>query len=369
MTTGSWTVGVNSVNSVLYAEKAWTGADGKTEAWAGGTRLKWNAYQMSHHRWRYTTDPMGDGHPDLPKHTVAQFKSLLGWTSNDDLSLLNKLAEEIKGHAFDLGINMAEAHKSYGMILTNLRSVGSALVAIKHGNPSRAARALGVSRQGRSSQLREAIRGRGLRPLTAKDISGRWLELQYGWRPLLDQAYEAGKALEAATQQRSLRFSASSQRKKLVDLGDGTFYQMWTEAKVRVKIIAELYEDISFARAMGLTNPAAIAWEIVPYSFVVDWFVPVGSYLSAWGVIPALKGRFLTISQGSWKGSRFVKTSPFPLWRPATGYGLQRSRFVIDRVPSTNLSVPAPTFKKVPQALSPAHLKNAVALIHQLLAE
>jgi len=30
-----------------------------------------------------------------------------------------------------------------------------------------------------------------------------------------------------------------------------------------------------------LTNPALVAWELVPFSFVADWFVPIGSWLTA----------------------------------------------------------------------------------------
>jgi hypothetical protein len=339
---------------MLYAEKSWSGTDGKYEAWVGGSRIKWNNYQMSHHKWTYAIDPAGDGHSVLPKHDIAGFKGVVGWTANNDLNLLNKLAEKIKGHAFDLGINIAEASKTYGLVLSNLQSIGSALVDLKHGNIPGALRSLGVPKRSPKS-------------LKAKDISGRWLELQYGWRPLVDQAYEAGKALQAATKHRTLRFFASSSLTKEKDLGDGTFYRLFALANVNVRIHAELYEDISLARSLGLVNPAAILWEVVPYSFVVDWFLPVGSYLSAWGVIPALKGRFLTTSRGSWKGGRFVKLSPFPLQRPAGGYGWRTQRFVTQRVVSTSLSVPMPTFKSLPKALSAGHIKNAIALIHQRL--
>lgn len=36
------------------------------------------------------------------------------------------------------------------------------------------------------------------------------------------------------------------------------------------------------ATTLGLTNPAAIAWELVPFSFVVDWFIPIGNFLNSW---------------------------------------------------------------------------------------
>jgi len=32
---------------------------------------------------------------------------------------------------------------------------------------------------------------------------------------------------------------------------------------------------------MGLINPAEVAWELTPWSFVVDWFIPVGNFLEA----------------------------------------------------------------------------------------
>lgn len=33
--------------------------------------------------------------------------------------------------------------------------------------------------------------------------------------------------------------------------------------------------------SLGLLNPASLAWELVPLSFVVDWIVPVGPFLEA----------------------------------------------------------------------------------------
>jgi len=359
MTIGSWSVGSSAIDSPLYAEKIWNGADGKFETWIGGTRVKWNTYTMTHTKWTQSGNSPGDGWAGGSRlHSAAGIKAFVGWTANDDLRVLNKLAEQIKGHSFDMAINMAESAKTYGLVLSNLRSLGGSLVDLKRGNIAGAFRRLGVPK-------------RRQRPLKAKDVSGRWLEMQYGWRPLVDQAYEAGKALESLTKHRVLRFSASSSRTG-PDWDFSTspgFYHSWMKPTVRVKYLAELSEDITIARSLGLTNPLAVAWEIVPYSFVVDWFLPVGSYLSAWGVIPALKGRFLTITKATLKGHRFDPLGPQPPFRPQTGYGLKETHLALSRVSSTSLSVPRPTFKKVPQALSPAHIYNAVALVHQLLGK
>jgi hypothetical protein len=250
---------------------------------------------------------------------------------------------------------MAEATRTYGLVLGNLRSLGRSLIALKRGNVAGAFRELGVP-------------ARRSKPLKAKDVSGRWLEMQYGWRPLVDQAYEAGNALAAVTGPRVLRYKANLAKTKEKDLSISPpgFSSMFL-CSVRVQILAELSEDISIARSLGLTNPLAVAWEVVPYSFVVDWFLPVGSYLSAWGVIPALKGRFLTTIKATMKGERFTKFGPNPVLRPALGYGLRENHIAYSRSPSSSLSVPLPTMKSIPQALSPAHLYNAVALVHQRL--
>jgi len=42
----------------------------------------------------------------------------------------------------------------------------------------------------------------------------------------------------------------------------------------------------AYAAALGLNNPAAIVWEAIPYSFVVDWFFKVGKLLNSLAIQP-----------------------------------------------------------------------------------
>jgi hypothetical protein len=41
------------------------------------------------------------------------------------------------------------------------------------------------------------------------------------------------------------------------------------------------YRNDIDANMLGLSNPAQLAWEVIPYSFVVDWFIGIGDYLSS----------------------------------------------------------------------------------------
>lgn len=358
MTVGNWSVGNQAGD--FYAHKEWSGSDGKTETWTGGIRAKWNSYEMYHYRQTQTVTMANQFFPagPLPARDLSAIRNLCGWSNNDDLSLLDKLAREVRGHSFDLGINLAEAHKSYAGIIGNLKAIGSALLYLKHGNIPAALRTLGSNQ--RSSKR-----------VIAKDLTGRWLETQYAFLPLVDQAYQSAKALESLTGPRRYKFVARSRTARIVrnDSSSTPQYSFpcsWTYSK---KIIADLYENVSTARSLGLTNPAIIAWEVVPYSFVVDWFIPIGTYLSVWGVIPALNGRFLIIERGGGK-SGVVGPGSSP---GGTGWSIVATRnyrgqtFRFKRSLSSILSVPRPTFKPLDKALSPRHLLNAVALIHQRL--
>jgi hypothetical protein len=273
--------------------------------------------------------------------------------------LLNKLAETIRGHSFDLGVNIAEASKSYETIVSNVRTIGRSLLDLKHGDYAGALRNLGARRRGPRGHW-------DTRSLDAKDLSGRWLETQYAFLPLVSQSYEAAKALEAVTGPRRLRFSAGSSTKRATLEGSDSLpnYSMPWNLTFSKRLIAELYEELSLQRSLGLVNPLEIAWEVVPYSFVVDWFLPVGSYIAAWGIIPKLVGRFLSAEKGA------IKNGPIIDYTVARNYansGCRQSKLIYSRVISSSLSVPRPEFNTVPRALSPKRLLNAVSLIHQVL--
>lgn len=360
MTTGGWSIGTSSYyNSKIYASKSWTGGDGKYEAWLGGTRIKWNSYTMERRRWTSVIEDSNYGIGSITPLSASSASSLVGWSANDDLRLLAKLWESIRGHSFDLGINIAEASKTYSGIVQNLRSLGSALISLKHGHVGNAFRYLGVAGRRRSFATRR---------LNTSDVTGRWLEMQYAWMPIVHDSYQAAKALEALTGPRALRFTASVGTKRATYNGTqvpGAFDYL-VSVSVSKRLQAELYEDASFARTLGLVDPASIAWEVVPYSFVVDWFIPVGTYLSVWSSIPSLKGRFLSTTRIGQKhsGYRVISAAGNP------GYnGTKKTDewFRIERTASSSLSVPMPTFNSVPKALSPKRILNAVALIHQAL--
>jgi hypothetical protein len=275
----------------------WTGPNGKYETVGGRLREKWNNYtafgvttsvvrnnfELIVH---YPEPPYGPNPPLTVNETVQwnpmpSLSEAGGFSANQELRAFSKLLTKIKGHEFNLGVETGQLRQTTGLLTSNLGKLGRAALALRRGDFSTAARQLGSSP--RSTRLK------------SRDVSGRWLELQYGWLPLLSSSYEAMKAYEAITSgPRTHVYRTSAVEERLYNLSTSANYSARTKVKVGRKLQYEMYEELTVSRQLGLEDPLSIVWELTPWSFVIDWFLPFGSYLSNLNQIPKLKGRWLT---------------------------------------------------------------------------
>jgi hypothetical protein len=272
----------------------WAGDNGKIEILPSGkVRSKWNSYALKKGFRRrpvgtFTGIRLSDGSSftvqcDCNFSITPEFHSV-----NLELKAQSKLVDKIRGHSFNLAVNAAQSRQLVDMVVGNLGKLGRSILALKRGDFATAARQLGASP--RTTRLK------------ASDISGRWLELQYGWLPTLSDTFAAAEAYEELTkEERSMTFrvSASEEREfeQYAGWGAGTstgqFHSFKTQRQT-ISIVAELTETLSASRSLGLTDPLSVAWEVIPYSFVVDWFIPIGTFLDNLAIIPFLQGRFMT---------------------------------------------------------------------------
>lgn len=241
-------------------------------------------------------------------------------------------------------------------------------------NVTRLLKAYSYGRKGRWKQVLQTL---GIRKHRwSKDASGRWLEVQYGWLPLLSDIHGAYEQITKPSKRlQGMRFKASSQI--AVGKTDGVIsdrYGRWsggfyTEAFVKTNLWFEVTSaELLLASQVGLTDPLTIAWELTPWSFVIDWIVPVGDVLEAmsavsggvsfmggtvveWGEVASWGGLVPhTISGGS-------STSEVTGGCRASRRSKWSTRTAMTRLPSIG---PSNLFIKNP--FSTLHIANAVAL-------
>lgn len=135
--------------------------------------------------------------------------------------------------------------------------------------------------------IRQAMRG-GFH--TARAAANAWMAWRYGWRIL----YYDMRAVEEAirTPIRQLVLTGQS---GISDTGSETVVQDLSHSLGRTsRVTANLsYDRSTRARVLAKYKASTLnalmdipnsTWELVPFSFVVDWFVNIGDILKAWKV-------------------------------------------------------------------------------------
>jgi len=148
-----------------------------------------------------------------------------------------------------------------------------------------------------------------------KATSDSWLEYRYGWKPLLMDVntviQEAHRKRDNLGQRRLVVRSGSSFETSKT--GTWTNQPDWLNAKTSgtevyrrncrrgVGVLYDVHphtnsQHLQQVLGVRLRDVPATVWEIVPYSFVVDWFVGVGDWIQAITPNPAvtIRGHWAT---------------------------------------------------------------------------
>lgn len=214
-------------------------------------------------------------------------------------------------------------------------------------------------------------------------IPSSWLEVQLGWLPLLSDIHGAAQAL-AERDARGNRYVAhvtgraearNSSRHFIksgvsADLG----YDVNRTENVRghVRLDYELSDIVlQTLSSLGLTNPLTIAWERLPYSFVVDYLLPIGDWISCLDANLGWSFRggsySLRVSIEERGGNPYLRT-------PEAGFDWQllsvteQYRGTRDELHrSIYPSSPLPTVPRFRNPFTPGRTANVLALLAQAL--
>jgi hypothetical protein len=146
------------------------------------------------------------------------------------------------------------------------------------------------------NKLLAKARGLRQRGVSAAEV---WLQLRYGFLPLIRdmETIVSGSKKKTGLMRKTSRATASLMRhaSPTISLNNGiggiSVYEKQTLDKVTVRAMAldEYYVDQVENLGFATKGLAALPWELIPYSFVADWFFNLGDFLQALVPLPGVK--------------------------------------------------------------------------------
>lgn len=285
-----------------------------------------------------------------------------GWTSSNDYRLIGRLQNAVSGSTFNAGVFLGEGREALNMIANRASQIYGAFRAFKHGDSRSAARILT-----RHNDRKKAI--------SRTAVANNWLELQYGWLPLLADIHDGMGFLAHHLNvplQHVVRVSEKSSNPSQT-FGQGQFIHQ-NKVSYRRKSIKAILKEQNVYQLAGLTDPLSVAWELMPYSFVIDWFLPIGDYLAARGTASAMSGGTFVTSDKTLIGFSGIKAGVmYDPWGPTalipSLVSTSEKYMQFTRTVSTSISVPCPRIVPLSEAFSWKRAANAVALLSNLRKE
>lgn len=177
------------------------------------------------------------------------------------------------------GVFAAERREAASAIVTRALTLRKAWLALRKGRFREFLRTLDVPPK---KAHRDLVRTR------ARQASGYWLEYWFGWSPMLQDIFAAVELLDSEYPSGVVRAASGASVSR-----SGSVFDPYEG-----KVICVIQADVQLVNPMlyranqfGVLNPAVIAWELVPFSFLVDWFLPIGNYLASFSDFAGLELR------------------------------------------------------------------------------
>jgi hypothetical protein len=220
--------------------------------------------------------------------------------------MLRKLSGNLQGIRANVALMFVERRQTAQLIADSAFRLATAAVSLKSGNLKAFARALSLGTKDRAAVAKSWSRVRAT-PVD-KRLANHWLEYVFGWLPLLEDMKDAAELLaetvstykEPKGSVRAVGRTTASYRFRDPQTGYGHLYadiDAMSSFTCRVKALYELDDEArSVLSKTGISNPLSLAWEALPFSFVVDWILPVGNYIDSLTALDGFTFKSVTFS-------------------------------------------------------------------------
>jgi hypothetical protein len=207
--------------------------------------------------------------------------------------------------------------------------------------------------------------------------------LQYGWKPLLSDVYGAVSALkERKTSDWAVTAKGRANRNIPLSASfeDAYEFMKWSVSgkasrKAYCRIDAHPTNEVLISlNRVGVLNPLLIGWELVPFSFVVDWAWPIGNYLNSLDAMLGYgKDSWMSTSllcRGDW-GISVSSHKPLEYFGGDGSYSASGSgsKNVVILKRSASQGVPLPHLPSVKNPAGLTHMANGLSLMAQIFGK
>lgn len=286
-----------------------------------------------------------------------------------------KLLLKIKDSKANLIQAYAESSQVQRLIGDTTKRLASMYVNLRRGNLAAAGADVGLRVSKRASTRFKQSHSRAkTRAEIESLLANGVLAVQYGIRPLISDIIGTAELLaqkvseevvNSARNSHSMEFTESRSLRATSSYNAYEAYtaSAWCETRIKVRTSVGVEyakgSEVNHTLAqLGITNPLLLAWELLPWSFVIDWFLPIGNYISSMDATLGLAFRrgFVSTSYEVTHIRNQVVTGGV---ESQTSSSYSQKSFV--RTPLTSFPTSSPPSFKNP--LSYEHALNGIALL------
>lgn len=238
-----------------------------------------------------TQTPLGGGGTRIQRSTDSAFyyahtnagPSIPGIQN----AAISKLHSKVRGNEWNAPVFLAEAGKSAQMIYQRATDLTNLIRSLRRGDLSTFFALLrGETSRGHRRKLEKQYKNGRAEP--SKAAANVWLETAYGWTPLMADVQNAvALAMDLSESENNrlgrTKAGAFAGRTFVTTAGTTTWPQREYRKVVERYRYTWLWEPRSgfIPAKFGILNPLTVAWELVPFSFVADWFLPIGNWIAS----------------------------------------------------------------------------------------
>jgi len=283
----------------------------------------------------------------------------------------SRFLKKCRSQEFDMGVFLGEYNETCLYVRDKMRPLVRAIKAYKNRRPNDVLKSLGFGARARRGIRRRAADGARSSPSLSRKAMQRDLEFKFAVMPILNDI-QALAHLKIDVWPKWTIGASASETWDMSYVYNPTSYKPLTfeyNGSVKVRIIGDItisnFATYTMAE-FGLTKPVATFYQVLPLSFLYEFFVPVGKWAQQFS---ALDGLELSNCAISWRDSDHCTCTQKQLRDWNVDYTEAKSfhtRFGRHREINFKPSVEFPTWKNTGVTAGAGQLASLVEIVLQL---